>query len=229
MSTVYEKYEKVTKRLSKNIKSIVGNDLKFIENPVINYTIIAVLIAIAGLVMPNLSVDNLSVFDNIFFKTFFLILIGVVALEDPIISLLLAIIFIIAIQKLHNKKINSLNNQLLNELIDKKDISQNEDDDNYLDINNKINTNVADIVESIDTRSVPIHSPNDMDTLENVVNEYTSFTNDRQFINAQSNVIPDTSYMSQIKTFENQFGTQGLEDEVQGYTDNGLENKFSSF
>lgn len=229
MSTVYEKYEKVTKRLSKNIKSIVGNDLKFIENPVINYTIIAVLIAIAGLVMPNLSVDNLSVFDNIFFKTFFLILIGVVALEDPIISLLLAIIFIIAIQKLHNKKINSLNNQLLNELIDKKDISQNEDDDNYLDINNKINTNVADIIESIDTRSVPIHSPNDMDTLENVVNEYTSFTNDRQFINAQSNVIPDTSYMSQIKTFENQFGTQGLEDEVQGYTDNGLENKFSSF
>jgi len=207
MSTVYEKYEKVTKRLSKNIKSVISKDLKFLDNPLINYSIIAVLIAVAGLVMPNLSVDKLSVFDNVFFKIFFLILVGVVALEDPVISLLLAIIFIIAIQRLHNQKINNnLNTQLINDDdVDEPELEINDDDDEK--------------TEPVQLLEVPVNNVMDVNDQVGDCNPQSmaAFTTDEQFLSTQSNIIPNSSYMSQIKTFENQFGTQGLEDEIQGY------------
>ena len=213
MSTVYEKYEKVTNRLSKNIKSIISKDLKFLDNPIINYSIIAVLIAVAGLLMPNLSVDKLSVFDNVFFKIFFLLLVGVVALEDPVISLLLAIIFIIAVQRLHNQKIN---NELNKKLMNDEDI----DDLPELELNDDETEQMISETEPVQLLEVPVNDV--MDVNDQVVGDcnpqsMAAFTTDDQFLSTQSNIIPNSSYMSQIKTFENQFGTQGLEDEIQGY------------
>ncbi len=52
----------------------------------------------------------------------------------------------------------------------------------------------------------------------NTLSDNIRFTNDRQFSDAQSNILPDSSYMSEVKTFENQFGSQGLDDKVQGFT-----------
>ena len=109
MNKIKQKTQKFSDSFSKSFNKTYNDsqiDILF-SDKTINYSVLAILIITAGLLMPNLSVDNLSLFDNLFFKIFFLIVIALVAYKDPVMSLLLAIIFIIAIQRLHNNKLNT--------------------------------------------------------------------------------------------------------------------------
>jgi hypothetical protein len=252
MNKITQKTQKFSDSFSKSFNKTYNDsqiDILF-SDKTINYSVLAILIITAGLLMPNLSVNSLSLFDNLFFKIFFLILIALVAYKDPVMSLLLAIIFIIAIQRLHNNKLNTIssvkatadynnsnlnsnynsninpydsknysnpikdNSKLLDDNLDL--IDNNKDDNDYNLVSNPDYSN-----QSSSSSSNDIHINDVIDDQIYEIEPDTRFTNENQFLNAQSNIIPQSSYMSQIKTFENQFGTQGLEDDIQGFSCNG--------
>ena len=254
MNKITQKTQKFSDSFSKSFNKTYNDsqiDILF-SDKTINYSVLAILIITAGLLMPNLSVNSLSLFDNLVFKIFFLIVIALVAYKDPVMSLLLAIIFIIAIQRLHNNKLNTLSsvkatnydsnsnfnsnyNSNINPYESKNYSNPIKDDNKLFDdnldlIDNKSDNDNTDynLVANPDY-SNQSSSSNNMDAIDvNVIDDQiyeitpdTRFTNDNQFLNAQSNIIPQSSYMSQIKTFENQFGTQGLEDDIQGFSCNG--------
>ena len=247
MNKITQKTQKFSDSFSKSFnKTYNDSQINILfSDKTINYTVLAILIITAGLLMPNLSVDSLSLFDNLLFKIFFLIVIALVAYKDPVMSLLLAIIFIIAIQRLHNSKLNTIslsssnynpnmnNSNYINPYDSKNYSDPIKDDNKLLDdnldlIDNNDNNNDDNLVSNPDySNQSPSNDINDIN-VNNVIDDQiyeiepdTRFTTEKQFLNAQSNIIPQSSYMSQIKTFENQFGTQGLEDDIQGFSCNG--------
>ena len=123
-----------------------------------------------------------------------------IAFRDPVSSLLLAIIFILAIQRLHNEKINNINKPVASAPAAVDLSSVVSPDVNY-------NSATNDGAQITGEQNIGAQDPSSA----------SRFTTDRQFLEAQSNIIPNSSYMSQVKTFETQFGAQGLDDGVQGY------------
>jgi len=213
--------------IQENSKMITHKFLKGDEfNPIfddeaVNYSMKAILVIIAALVIPYVNIRYLVIFNNLFFKIIFVALIGLVAFRDPVTSLLLAIIFILAIQRLHNEKItNTVINPTQPSQPSQENESVNIPEVNFNAATNELNNQDHDQV-SVEQNGA--HS-NMYQTAENQPSFNTRFTTNSQFIDAQSNIIPNSSYMSQVKTFESQFGAQGLEDGVQGYDFNYTNN-----
>jgi hypothetical protein len=216
-NTIQENSKMITNKL---LKGKEFNPL--FDDEAINYSMKAIFVIIAALVIPNISIKYITIFDNIFFKILFIGLVALIAFRDPVTSLLLSIIFILAIQRLHNEKINNVNklplkldsgaaassdqSSVLPTYNCNTSVPINETDINYNSATNEIKNN-PDIIQEQNNGNF---APKDASSA-------SRFTTDRQFIDSQSNIIPNSSYMSQVKTFESQFGAQGLDDGVQGY------------
>lgn len=88
-------------------------------NKVVSNSILVVLVVYAVLIAPNLPVSVARLFDNMLFRVVFILVIAVVCLVDPIKALLLAICFVVSVQRLHNLKktgapVNNLGNNISN-------------------------------------------------------------------------------------------------------------------
>jgi hypothetical protein len=101
MSSLNSVTQSAMKRVDSSLKP-VGRALN--GNKVVSNSIIVVLVIYAVLIAPNLSLSVARVFDNTLFRVVFILVIAVVCLVDPIKALLLAICFVVSVQRLHNLK-----------------------------------------------------------------------------------------------------------------------------
>ena len=87
-------------------------------NKVVSNSLLVILVVYAVLIAPNLPMSVARVFDNMLFRVVFILVIAVVCLVDPVKALLLAICFVVSVQRLHNlKKANvQVNNNLGNNI-----------------------------------------------------------------------------------------------------------------
>ena len=87
-------------------------------NKVVSNSLLVILVVYAVLIAPNLPMSVARVFDNMLFRVVFILVIAVVCLVDPVKALLLAICFVVSVQRLHNLKKASVqqNNNLGNNI-----------------------------------------------------------------------------------------------------------------
>lgn len=89
-------------RLNKEMEQCVNNDI-------VSNIIVVLLIAYSILIAPNMSYNVALIFDNFLIRLFLMVVIVVMCLYDPIKALLMAIAFVISIQRLYKlKKVKSM-------------------------------------------------------------------------------------------------------------------------
>ena len=100
-------------KVSKSIKKVVPELNKCMNKPIVSNTLIVLLAVSAVLVVPRLPLSTLSFMNNMYVRLMLMTLIALLCLVDPVKALLLAINFVVALQRLHNlQKVASANNVL---------------------------------------------------------------------------------------------------------------------
>ncbi len=84
----------------------------FRRNPYVSGFVILFFLAYGGLVAPKLPVQVAVLFDNTWFKIVFLFLLLLVFRQNPTISLLMAVAFVLSMQALSNYRIANLTNNI---------------------------------------------------------------------------------------------------------------------
>jgi len=92
---------KLSKGLNKNLKSLNKTLDKCLNDKLASNVIIAVLGVYAVIVAPNLPMNVASAFDSLYLRLFVMVCIAVICLYDPIKALLMAIGFVLSIQRLY--------------------------------------------------------------------------------------------------------------------------------
>ena len=89
----------ITKNLNSSLKSLNKTLDKCLNDKMASNVIIAVLGVYAVLVAPNLPMNVAQAFDNLYLRLFVMVAIAIVCLYDPIKALLMAIGFVLSIQR----------------------------------------------------------------------------------------------------------------------------------
>ena len=92
---------KLSKGLNKNLKSLNKTLDNCLNDKLASNVIIAVLGVYAVIVAPNLPMNVASAFDSLYLRLFVMVCIAVICLYDPIKALLMAIGFVLSIQRLY--------------------------------------------------------------------------------------------------------------------------------
>lgn len=92
-------------KLNNSLMNFLKNTLK---NKMVFNTLFVLLSLSAVLIIPRLTKDHLKMFDNMYLRLSLMVLISLLALVEPVLSLLLAINFVVAVQRLHDLKKQSL-------------------------------------------------------------------------------------------------------------------------
>ena len=134
-------------KVSKSMKKMSSGFNKCMNQPIVSNTIIVLLAVSAVLVVPRLPLATLSFMNNMYVRLMLMTLIALLCLVDPVKALLLAINFVVALQRLHSlQKVASANN-VLNA------------------VNNVLNNNVNAADNEVETPTEPENS----ELLNNVV------------------------------------------------------------
>ena len=96
----------------KSVSKLNNSLMKFLKNTFKNKMIFNTLFVLlslsAVLIIPRLTKEHLKMFDNMYLRLSLMVLISLLALVEPVLSLLLAINFVVAVQRLHDLKKQSL-------------------------------------------------------------------------------------------------------------------------
>ena len=194
-----------------------------------------VLLVIIILSMSYISRDVLSVFENGIFQLFYLVLMAYVVLLDAPSGLLMATIYLFAVQQLNkpehkNKNVKALkvntshnlfnNNSLkdnfsnvqLNELVAmaksnfKLGSESFEDVPSMMPTNGPSMTHPLNLNKQLDAQTQPAFK-----TMTENLDESTLFTTKAQFENAQSHNVPGIDQTGSVKSLQNQLSAQGID------------------
>ena len=222
--------------LEKVNKSIVG----FFKHPA-SLMVIRVSLVLVLVFMSKINRKALSVFENVYYQVFYLVLMAYVALLDAPSALLMAAVYLFAIQQL-NKSAPSKMVPVANVVSDKVDVNtgdktqqllnmQQMDMDERMKVRTQmINSNIATISEiprpnkdsDLKTQQLMMNTVEGFDTnanpafktlTENIASDNTkgTFTSQQQFLDAQTNELTGIKQSEGIKVWENQFSAQGLD------------------
>ena len=175
--------------LEKSLANFNKATKSFLSNQYTSYGLKAILICYAGMSGPQLLNENIVIFDNVLLR---LVLAGVIvwlSFSDPTLSLLLAIALVLSIQELNKYKTNSLAN------IDSFYGGVTDD-------NSQQDQQVQQVQQD--------QQPNVLTSGGVCPNSGTYFTNENQLNDSQTNDISGSNEMSQVQTWQNQLGPQGL-------------------
>ena len=142
----------LSKSMNNTLNNVNNSVDKCVNNDIVSTIFIILVIFYAILIAPTLQLKTARIFDNIIIRILIITCIIGLGLFDPIKALLLAIAFVISIQRLYKLKIresDTKNNTLINNnnikaLNNNMDIYGEEQDINILndtDVNNIINVN----------------------------------------------------------------------------------------
>jgi hypothetical protein len=198
---------------------------------------VRVLLVIIILSMSYISRGVLSIFENGIFQLFYLVLMAYVVLLDAPSGLLMATIYLFAVQQL-NKPENKSENKPVKMTSSNNLFNHNALKDNFNNVqlnelvamaksNFKLGEGFAD-VPSMQSVLTPTNSPSMAYTLnlnkqldaqtqpafktmtENL-DESTLFTTKAQFENAQSHNVPGVDQTGSVKSLQNQLSAQGID------------------
>jgi hypothetical protein len=203
--------------------------------------VIRVALVLVLVFMSKIHRKALSIFENIYYQVFYLVLMAYVALLDAPSALLMAAVYLFAIQQL-NKSAPSKMVPVSNVVSDKVDINtgnkmqqllntQQMDMDERMKVRTQmINSNIATISEiprpnkenDLKTQQLMMNTVEGFDinanpafkTLtENIASDNTkgTFTTPQQFLDAQTNELTGIKQTEGIKVWENQISAQGLD------------------
>ena len=149
----------IMKNSNNKVKTVSKKLDSYLKNDNVSNIICGLLIVYSIFIVPRLSIGVLSIFDNLLFRLFMIVVIVLVCLHDPIISLLMAIAFVVSIQRLSKVKQGSSdvqedtsgensNNSLDNAVNELNNMNNINNVDNSM--NNENLNNVIDHTNSID-------------------------------------------------------------------------------
>ena len=195
------------------------NDYLFTDINNLNYIILAIyvlLIVYIVFILPNLNNDTIVFFDGLAAKLFTLFIIIYISISNPILAILLSIAFVLTLQEL-NKQV--VNDDIFNSIPENDTNIEETKPLNIVNTKNIKNTALNDELVgnfSLDSSSdsqklissnlnkVPINNG----ALDNVPAHPSLKSLDRQL------------ETSEVNTFQNQMGTQGLDSEITGFLGN---------
>ena len=195
------------------------NDYLFTDINNLNYIILAIyvlLIVYIVFILPNLNNETIVFFDGLAVKLVSLFIIIYISVSNPILAILLSIAFVLTLQELNKQVVN----------------------DDILDSIPENDTNIEETkaYNIVNNQNIKNTSLND----EIVGNFSLDSTSDSQkLISSNLNKIPTNNCAldsvpahpslksldrqletSQVNTFQNQMGTQGLDGEITGFLGN---------
>lgn len=174
----------------------------FLNNKNMSMGLKALLIIYAGFSVPKLMGNHVQIFDNVLVRVLVAGLVVYLSFHDTTLSLLLAICLVLSIQELNKLKTTSA----INNMQDMESFDGHHDG--------------HDDGEMLDENLEQFQSNQQSDNSGEQSNELTSgglcrnsgvyFTNDNQLNDAQNNNVESSNTMSQVQSWENQLGPQGL-------------------
>ena len=154
---------------------------KCMNQPIVSNTIIVMLAVSAVLVVPRLPLSALSFMNNMYVRLMLMTLIALLCLVDPVKALLLAINFVLALQRLHNLQKATAANNVLNA------------------VNNVLNNNVSAADNEVETPTEPENS----ELLNNVVPANADENNNEEVANNANLNLGNTENIALNNAIEN--------------------------
>jgi len=150
-------------------------------NSILGWTVRVVLVLLATFIVPYLSESTLSILEYSAFR--FIVLLCILALTfwDPASAIILSVAFIIGIQTLIRYKISNLGNSIILET----------------------STNQEENYHNFNTHQVP-------PSVKSSPNIVGSYTTEKQFQDIQTNIIDNSNLNTEVRTWKNELGPQGL-------------------
>jgi hypothetical protein len=222
--------------LEKVNKSISG----VFKHPVF-ILVIRVALLLVLVFMSSINRRVLSVFENVYYQVFYLVLMAYVALLDAPSALLMAAVYLFAIQQLNKTAPSKMVpvSDRVSEVVDVNtgdkmnkllDIQQMDMDERMKVRTQMINSDIARASEipplnkanDLKTQELMMNTVEPFDTnanpafktlTENIASDKNSgiFTTPQQFLDAQTNELVGINQKEGIKVWENQFTAQGLD------------------
>lgn len=194
-----------------------------------------VLLVIIILSMSYISRDVLSVFESGIFQLFYLVLMAYVVLLDAPSGLLMATIYLFAVQQLNKPehktknvkavKVNTShnlfnNNSLkdnfsnvqLNELVSMAKSNFKLGGEAFEDVPSMMPTNGPSMAHPLNlNKQLDVETQPAFKTMTENLDESTLFTTKAQFENAQSHNVPGIDQTGSVKSLQNQLSAQGID------------------
>jgi hypothetical protein len=201
---------------------------------------IRVALVLVLVLMTKIPRNMLSIFENMYYQVFYLVLMAYVALLDAPSALLMAAVYLFAIQQLNKSapsKMVPVSNMPTERVMsgdnkmDKLLSAQQMDMDERMKVRTQmLDSNIAHMSEiappnkanDLKTQQLMLNSVEPFDTdahpafktlTENIAGNNTKgmFTTSQQFLDAQTNELTGIKQTEGIKVWENQFSAQGLD------------------
>jgi hypothetical protein len=206
---------------SKDAKSA----FKIVSNPdsVVGWAVRVVVLLLAALVVPKLPESVLVVLENTFVRLVVLLAVLGLSFWDPSTAILLAIAFVVGIQTLNKYKVANIANSNILGAVE----SYENEEPTCQGLQGKIGDVTTPLGVCCSNKTdVKSYDPACHESFYNfsdnsVTTEYvaeandSAFTSEQQFVSAQTNVV-DNNQETEVKTWENELGPQGLS-QPQGY------------
>jgi len=212
------------------------NDYLFTNINNLNHIILAVyvlLVVYIVFIIPKLNIDTIKFFKRLEIKLITMLVIIYISVSNPVLAILLSLAFILTLQELNKKPIVQKETKKVQKETKKAVVkSNNKEFDAILNntlLNNKEDKNLLknDIIGnfSLDETS---DSTKAIETSINKIPNNRVLDDIPAFPSLQT--LDRDLPTSEVKTFKNQMGTQGLDNEITGYLSNsGIYGEASPF
>lgn len=178
-------------------KALAQMSIKMKPDSVVGWVIRAVLLVFASVIVPHLPEHTLSVLNYSGARFVFLVAIAAMSFWDPASAILLAVAFVVGIQTLSKHKVVHLANEVavgsgMTESFEPKKCAPN-------------STDPACYLESFFVRDGVVATPPPV-----VGAESMDFTTPAQFENIQNNLVDKENQDTEVRTWTDELGPQGL-------------------
>lgn len=206
---------KILNKLDKNIMALLQNNV---------VRLLLLLLAISYLFMiKKIPSRVLNMYNNLYVRVLIALIIAYMACFEPFYSVVVASLFILSLQELHNRRVNNENRMSLqvnmNKIMNKRNSNNNADLDHVLGDNKiaKMNKNVF-LEEQVLNKNTDVKIKNIKEDRDISVSDpaYSTLTNNvsyitnKNLIDAQSNMICGSDPDAPVEVFPKILNAQGL-------------------
>ena len=195
---------------AKKIMNEINNSVAPIfKNQIFAYTtkILAVLYSV--FLIDNLPNDFLKLFNNNLIKLLIVLLIALVAVHDPVLSILLTVCFVLTVAQANKLQVSEIGEEGYHGLEGAPLMPENEEVDDNANIPEQVNVNDDHALMPANFPDQEQNEEIEQETVEQEQDNVEEFYNNHE-VSEKSN--------GDVKTWENQFSTQGNEEGITGYS-----------
>ena len=198
------------------------NNYLFTDISNLNHIILAMyvlLIVYIVFIIPHLNTETIELFKRLEVKLMSLFIIIYISISNPILAILLSLSLILTLQELNKKTLGGVVEDTLEDVVVQEEAKNNVVQSNELNdfMNNSIK-NQKQLLKNDIIGNFSLDSTSDSQKLinNNLNNKIIENVPAHPSLNNLDRELPET----EVKTFKNQMGTQGLDNEITGYLSN---------